>query len=214
VQADFDPFDVSGCKVAHSAYDVAANWKLILDNYYECYHCPGSHPELCRTFDLKHNPSGALLGEHSHPLFEHGHLPVKAGARSFTMTGEPVCKLLMGRLREEDLPVNIGFSLHPTTSGLFSGDYGIVFDFQPVAPRKTRVRCQWLVAGDAEEGRDYDVATLIELWDVTNRQDWPLCEITQQGVLSRRFVPGPNSAEREPGIDGFRSRYLAMMGDG
>ena len=80
------------------------------------------------------------------------------------MTGEPVCKLLMGRLREEDLPVNMGFSLHPTTSGLFAGDYGIVFDFQPVAPTTTRVRCQWLVAGGAEEGRDYDVATLIELW--------------------------------------------------
>jgi len=213
VQSDFDPFDVSGCKVAHSAYDVAANWKLILDNYYECYHCPGSHPELCRTFDLKHNPSGALLGEHSHPLFEHGHLPVKAGSRSFTMTGEPVCKLLMGRLREEDLPVNIGFSLHPTTSGLFSGDYdrlrlparGAEKDPRalPVARRRRR-------GGGPRLRRRYADRAL----DVTNRQDWPLCEITQQGVLSRRFVPGPNSAEREPGIEGFRSRYLAMMRDG
>ena len=213
-EAELERFDVAGCKIAHVvSYDVRANWKVVLENYYECYHCPGSHPELCKTFDLSDNPGGVFEGARTHPLLEYGPLPIKPGARSFTMTGEPVCKRLMGDLREDDLPTNTGFGLHPTTSGIFTGDYGIVFDFQPLSEATTRVRCQWLVAGDAREGTDYDVPSLIELWDVTNRQDWPLCEMAQKGIASRRYVPGPQSVEREPAIEGFRVGYLTMLGE-
>ncbi|MCI0537042.1 MAG: aromatic ring-hydroxylating dioxygenase subunit alpha [Verrucomicrobiales bacterium] len=206
------PLDVANCKVAHAiTYSVAANWKLVLDNFMECYHCPGAHPEFCRTFDLKHIPAGALTAS-SHPLVDFGDLALKRGTKSLTMTGELVCRKLMGSLTMGDLPTGVGLTLRPTTSAAFFGDYGIVFDFQPVSLAETRVRCQWLVAGDAEHGRDYDVESLIAVWDITNRQDWPLCESTQKGVRSRHFVSGPNSLEQEPGVEVFRSSYLAMMG--
>jgi Rieske 2Fe-2S family protein len=211
--AAFARFDAANCKVAHAtSYRVAANWKLVLDNFMECYHCPGTHPEFCRTFDLKRNPGGVLTGA-PHPLVDFGDFVLKPGAKSSTMTGEPVCRRLMGSLTENDLPVSVGLTCRPTSSGLFFGDYGIVHDFQPVSPTETRVRCQWLVAGDAEQGRDYDVESVIELWDITNRQDWILCETTQKGVRSRRYVPGPNNLEQEPAVEVFRSSYLAMMGE-
>jgi Rieske 2Fe-2S family protein len=211
-EVSFARFDVGTCKVAHTiTYSIVANWKLVLDNFMECYHCPGTHPEFCRTFDLKRNPGGVL--ETCDSLLDFGDFMLKPGAKSSTMSGEPVCRRLMGSLTEDDLPASVALTFRPTSSAILFGDYGIVFDFQPVSPAETRVRCQWLVAGDAEQGRDYDVEPVIALWDITNRQDWILCEITQKGVRSRHFVPGPNCLEQEPAVEVFRSSYLAMMGE-
>jgi Rieske 2Fe-2S family protein len=211
-QTAFARFDVPNCKIAHAiTYNVAANWKLVLDNFVECYHCPGAHPEFCRTFDLKRNPGGVLDTPHS--LIDFGEFMLKPGAKSSTMTGEPICRKLMGGLTEDDLPAGVALTFRPTSSAICFGDYGIIHDFQPVSPTETRVRCQWLVAGDAEQGRDYEVERVIELWDVTNRQDWILCEMTQKGIRSWHAVPGPNSLEQEPAVEVFRSSYLAMMGE-
>jgi glycine betaine catabolism A len=207
----FAALNLEGAKVAHeTSYEVDANWKFVLENYFECYHCPGSHPELCRVFDVNSNPSGAL-GSTDHALVQFGALPLKDGARSLTITGEPVSGRLLGSLTADALPVSEGFTLRPTTSGLFWGDYGVILDFQPTSRAHTRMRCQWLVSAEAEEGRDYDRTQLIELWDTTNSQDTFLCESLQQGVASRRFRPGPNSYDREPGVRDFRLTYLAMM---
>jgi phenylpropionate dioxygenase-like ring-hydroxylating dioxygenase large terminal subunit len=207
----FEPLELARAKVAHEiAYDVRANWKFVLENYFECYHCPGSHPQLCRVFDVNANPSGSLDAT-GNPLVQFGSLALKDGARSLTITGETVSGRLLGRLTDQDLPVSEGLTLRPTTGGLFWGDYGVVLDFQPLSVDRTRMRCQWLVAGDAQEGRDYDLPELIALWDTTNSQDTFLCEILQQGVASRRFQPGPNSYDREPGVRDFRLTYLAMM---
>jgi len=211
----FARFDVAGCKVAHTvSYSVAANWKVVLENFVECYHCPSAHPEFCRTFDLNRNPGG-LLNSPAHPkmLLDLGEFLLKPGARSNTLTGEPVCRTLMGALTEADLPAAVALTFRPTTSVILFGDYGIVHDFQPVSPLETRVRCQWLVSASAEAARDYNIESLIALWDITNRQDWVLCEMTQQGVGSRRYVPGPISLQQEPALQVFRASYYAMMGE-
>lgn len=208
----FDRFDLPHCRVVHSIdYDVAANWKILLDNFMECYHCPGAHPEFCRTFDLKRNPGGVL--ETPHPLVDFGEFMLKSGAKSSTMTGKPVCRKLMGKLNEIDLPFAVALTFRPTSSAILFGDYGVIHDFQPLSPTSSRVRCQWLTAADAVEGQDYVTEEVIAVWDNTNRQDWGLCEMTQKGIRSRRFVPGPNSLEQEAGVATFRASYLAMMGD-
>jgi len=211
----FARFDVGGCKVAHAfTYTVAANWKIVLENFVECYHCPSAHPEFCRTFDLSRNPGG-LLSSPAHPkmLLDLGEFLIKPGAKSNTLTGQTVCRRLMGALTEDDLPAAVALTFRPTTSVIVFGDYGIVHDFQPVSPDETRVRCQWLVSGHAEVERDYNIESLIALWDVTNRQDWELCEMTQQGVRSRRYVPGPISLQQEPALQVIRASYFAMMGE-
>jgi Rieske 2Fe-2S family protein len=206
----FQPFDLPHCRIVHStAYDVAANWKILLDNFMECYHCPGAHPEFCRTFDLKRNPGGVL--ESPHPLIDCGEFMLKSGAKSSTMTGEVVCRKLMGKLSHDDLPFAVALTFRPTSSAILFGDYGVIHDFQPVSSTRTRVRCQWVTTADSSEGLDYDVEQVIAVWDKTNRQDWGLCEMTQKGIRSRRFVPGPNSLEQEAGVATFRASYLAMM---
>ena len=211
----FARFEVSGCKVAQTmVYTVAANWKIVLENFVECYHCPSAHPEFCRTFDLTRNPGG-LLNSPAHPqmLLDLGEFLLRPGAKSSTLTGTPVCRELMGRLTLDDLPAAVALTFRPTTSVILFGDYGIVHDFQPVAPTETRVRCQWLVSANAEPERDYKIESLIALWDITNRQDWELCELTQKGVRSRRYVPGPISLQQEPALQVLRASYFAMMGD-
>jgi glycine betaine catabolism A len=206
----FKPFDLPHCRIVHSmAYEVAANWKILLDNFMECYHCPGAHPEFCRTFDLKRNPGGIL--ETPHLLVDFGEFMLKSGVKSSTMTGEIVCRKLMGKLSEDDLPFAVALTFRPTSSAILFGDYGVIHDFQPISSVKTRVRCQWVTTADATEGRDYAVEEVIAVWDNTNRQDWGLCEMTQKGIRSRRFAPGPNSSEQEAGVATFRSSYLAMM---
>jgi glycine betaine catabolism A len=209
----FARFEVARCKVAHAVtYTVNANWKIVLENFVECYHCPSAHPEFCRTFDLTRNPGG-LLDSPTHPLMlvDLGEFMLKPGAKSSTLTGKPVCRTCMGSLTESDLPAAVALTFRPTTSVILFGDYGIVHDFQPVSTTETQVRCQWLVSANAEEERDYDVESLIALWDITNRQDWALCEITQNGVRSRRYVPGPISLQQEPALAVLRASYQAMM---
>ncbi len=90
-QAALARFDLANCKVTHAiTYSVPANWKLVLDNFMECYHCPGAHPEFCRTFDLKSNPAGALKSDPgsvptttSHPLVDFGDFTLKRGIKSW-----------------------------------------------------------------------------------------------------------------------------------
>jgi glycine betaine catabolism A len=209
--SSFLRFDFANCRIVHSiTYEVAANWKILLDNFMECYHCPGAHPEFCRTFDLKRNPGGVL--DSPHPLVDFGEFMLKSGAKSSTMTGETACRKLMGKLSPNDLPFAVALTFRPTSSAIVFGDYGVIHDFQPISPTETRVRCQWVTSADAVEGQDYSVEQVIAVWDKTNRQDWGLCEMTQKGIRSRRFVPGPNSLEQEAGVATFRASYLAMMG--
>ena len=211
----FARFEVSGCKVAHTIlYTVAANWKIVLENFVECYHCPSAHPEFCRTFDLTRNPGG-LLNSPAHPqmLLDLGEFLLRPGAKSSTLTGQPVCRQFMGSLTADDLPAAVALTFRPTTSVILFGDYGIVHDFQPVTPTETSVRCQWLVSAHAEPERDYNIESLMALWDITNRQDWELCELTQKGVGSRRYVPGPISLQQEPALQVLRASYFAMMGE-
>lgn len=210
----FAQFDVGHCKIVYTiTYSVEANWKIVLENFVECYHCPSAHPEFCRTFDLTRNPGG-VLDSPSHPqmLVDFGEFMLRPGARSSTLTGEPACRICMGHLTEDDLPAAAALTFRPTTSVILFGDYGIVHDFQPVSPAETRVRCQWLVNASAEQERDYNIESLIALWDITNRQDWELCEMTQKGVRSRRYAPGPISLQREPALEVLRASYSAMMG--
>jgi len=197
------PLRLENAKVAHAAvYSVRANWKVVLENYFECYHCPGSHPEFCRVYDLSASPSAALDAAEN-PLAEHGSLPLKPGAASLTLDGRQASTRRFGGLSEDDLPVSEGFTLRPTTGGLFWGDYGIVFDFRPRSPGTTDMRCQWLVAGDAKEGLDYELDSLLALWDVTNRQDTHLCEIAQRGWHRAATSPGRTATRASPGSGRF-----------
>jgi Rieske 2Fe-2S family protein len=93
-------------------------------------------------------------------------------------------------------------SLHP--------DYAMVHTLWPRAPGETRVRCEWLFHPGAFGQPDFRPDDAIEFWDLTNRQDWHVCELNQQGVASRAYEPGPYSP-RESIAAAFDREYLKAM---
>jgi glycine betaine catabolism A len=162
---------------ARHGYDVAANWKIIAENYHECYHCPLIHPELCavtppNSGDNWREP-GAWVG---------GSMELRAHAQTMSLDGRshgiPLPDVDPRLVRYLGLFPNLLVSLHP--------DYVLTHRLEPLAPDLTRVECEWLFP---EEVTDPSYA--VEFWDVTNRQDWAACESVQRGVSSPHFVPGP-----------------------
>jgi glycine betaine catabolism A len=216
-RSSFDTYDTSGARVACSkVYQVRANWKLVMENFLECYHCGASHPEFCSVFDLQRyfDLNRESLNGDRPPLAS----LLRPGAKSLTINGEYVVGKLFPQ-RDANRSAGAG----PARSSLYGGtgvslsamiafpDYAITFVFLPLDVAHTEVRCDWLVAGDAQAGVDYDPDEVAALWDVTNRQDWHLCEINQLGVQSRSYEPGPHSTIGEPYIADFLSGYLALI---
>ena len=165
-------------------YNVQANWKLIFENYSECYHCPGVHPALSKLspYDSAENDltEGPFLG---------GFMRITKG-NSLTMSGKS-CALPIDDFRDFDrifyysIFPNMLLSLHP--------DYVMVHQLRPLSPDRTLILCDWFFNPEAFEREDFKPEDAIEFWDMTNKQDWHVCELSQQGVASRAYEPGPYS---------------------
>jgi Rieske 2Fe-2S family protein len=188
-------------------YDVRANWKLMFENYSECYHCPGVHPMLSKVspYDSAENDltEGPFLG---------GFMRINPG-RSLTMSGQ-ACALSArkkdGKQEREErvfyysIFPNMLLSLHP--------EYIMVHQLWPQSADRTLIVCDWFfhpdAAGVAEPAYHPDDA--IHFWDLTNRQDWHVCELSQQGIASRAYEPGPYSS-RESIPAAWDREYLRRM---
>ena len=183
-------------------YDVRANWKLFFQNFSECYHCPRIHPELTR---LSHYRSGAndltegpILG---------GYMTVDPPGDSLTLSGRAAGPPLLAA--GEDLRRVYYYSVFPNLFLTLLPDYVMCHTLWPVAVDRTRIVCEWLFAPEAEGGDGARDA--VAFWDRTNRQDWHVCELAQQGVSSRAYVPGPYSVQ-ESLLAAFDREVLAALG--
>jgi Rieske 2Fe-2S family protein len=222
------PHDLRNAKLAWSEdLVINANWKLVVENSRECYHCPARHPELVRTFFLRFDvDADAAYAEHARICeqggllsgttvgddFQLGRMPLTQGATSLSMDGKPVCTKLLGNVPRGDIGSMRWFHF-PSMFAHVLGDYAFFFRLLPLSVDKTLVTSKWLVSADAEEGRDYDAKTLAELWSITNDQDRDLCERNQEGVTSVGFQPGPYSQTRETHVIKFVEWYADGMQD-
>jgi Rieske 2Fe-2S family protein len=220
-------YDWPGARVAlRRTYEVAANWKLVLENYHECYHCGPAHPEFSRLHTLA-SPRARVLIDEADPLTG------LADAESWDAApdGTEVFRVMRSRLLagsetgSEDgarlaPPMGEGGTRAPglcvfAELGFLSAflaypDHGVIYRFAPVSPLVTRMEVIWLVAGAAREGVDYDPARLAWLWDVTSLADKTIIERNQAGVKSRAYEPGPFSL-MEPGARQYVERYVGEL---
>ena len=184
-------------------YDVRANWKLIFENYSECYHCPGVHPMLSKVspYDSAENDlvEGPFLG---------GFMQITEGA-SLTMSGK-ACAMPVGSMAPGDDTRVFYYSIFPNLLLSLHPDYVMVHQIWPEAPDRTRVICDWFFHPDAFAQADFRPEDAIEFWDVTNRQDWQVCEWSQQGIASRAYRPGPYSS-RESIPAAWDREYLRRL---
>jgi glycine betaine catabolism A len=183
----FAPFNLRNLRPGKRVeYDVRANWKLIFENYSECYHCPGVHPMLSKVspYDSAENDltEGPFLG---------GFMSISNGA-SLTMSGN-ACARPVGDIRAEDQARVFYYSIFPNLLLSMHPDYVMVHQIRPEAPDRTRVVCDWFFHPDAFGRDDFRPDDAVEFWDVTNKQDWHVCELSQQGIASRAYQPGPYS---------------------
>jgi phenylpropionate dioxygenase-like ring-hydroxylating dioxygenase large terminal subunit len=169
--------------LARHDYIVAANWKIVIENYHECYHCPLIHPELCRvsppTSGDNYDLAGAWVG---------GAMDLRADAVTMSLDGRSDGVAIDGadprRVLYLGLFPNLLVSLHP--------DYVMTHRLTPIGPAETSVECSWyFVSGDTDPGY------AVEFWDRTNRQDWSACESVQRGCGSPHFRPGPFAPDED-----------------
>jgi glycine betaine catabolism A len=184
-------------------YDVRANWKLIFENYSECYHCPGVHPALQKLtpYDLAENDlcEGPFLG---------GFMPITKG-HSLTMTGS-ACALPVGDVKGDDHDRVFYYSIFPNMLLSLHPDYVMVHQLWPQSAGRTLILCDWFFHPEAFERSDFHPNDAIEFWDMTNKQDWRVCELSQLGIASRAYQPGPYSP-RESIPAAWDREYLRHM---
>lgn len=182
-------------------YDVQANWKLLFQNYSECYHCPTVHPDLNQvtpfrtaTNDLGEGP---ILG---------GPMGLADGFHTVTRDGSPVGRPF-GHLSELQQRSVFYYTVFPGMFVSAHPDYVMIHHIQPQGVGQSRVVCEFLTDAGTDPA---DARPAIEMWDEVNRQDWRVCELTQQGAQSPAFRPGPYSG-LEPMLAAFDRHYRHVM---
>jgi Rieske 2Fe-2S family protein len=197
------PYSMSSLRVGDShSYTLNCNWKLILENYHECFHCPSIHPELCVVSDPEAGSS--VFGD---GMYFGGTNNLRPGVATMSLDGSIGGARIPGvpdKYTDTTLYLQVGPNL------LVSGhpDYVMIHRLVPLAADRTFVECQWLFPEAAFEVPGFDPAYAVDFWDITNRQDWTACESVQRGVASRGYRPGPLSSYHEVGVR-LLTRWLA-----
>jgi Rieske 2Fe-2S family protein len=162
-------------------YEVAANYKVLLENYNECYHCGPVHPELCRLV-----PAFAGGGD---GLDWAAGIPHRDGAWTFTTSGTSD-RAPLPDLSEEERVRHKGDLAYPNLMISASADHVAAFVLLPRAVDRTTVVCSLLFAADEVTAATFDPSDARDLWDLVNRQDWAICESVQRGMSSRAYRHG------------------------
>jgi Rieske 2Fe-2S family protein len=201
----FAPWQLAALIPVHTlTYEVHANWKLLFHNFSECYHCPGVHPALHRltsfrsaTNDLKR---GMILG---------GPMELREGVESMSSDGRAIGPVLPG-LNDVQRRYACFYTLFPTLFLSPHPDYVLTHRIERLDIDRTGVTCGFLCDRDTAAQPGFDPSRAVEFWDQVNRQDWHVCELTQRGVRSSGYRPGPYTAYEGMLVE-FDRHYLQQL---
>jgi len=176
-------YPLADLRVGHSiTYDVNANWKVIVENYNECYHCGPVHPELCQIVPAFKQGGGTGLDWDDA-------VPHRDGANTFTASGTTTRAPFPG-LSDTEKTHHKGELFYPNLMLSLSMDHVAAFYLWPQSAGHTRIQCDFLFHPDELSKPDFDGSDAIELWDVVNQQDWDICESVQRGMHNKVFEHG------------------------
>ena len=200
---EFEPLRLAKREV----YDVAANWKILVENYSECYHCPGVHPQLnaLTPYDLGEDIP-------ARGLWKGGWQPLVGEALTMGLDKGSHERPWLKGMTETDAKRIQYFAVWPNLLLSLHPDYLMVHMIEPLGPGRSRVVCDWFVHPDTMKLPTYDFSDAHGFWDMTNRQDWHVCELQQRGTASTMLPPGRYS-ELEASVQAFdlmvADRYAA-----
>jgi Rieske 2Fe-2S family protein len=184
----FAPWKIDELRVyKRHDYEVQANWKLIVLNYNECLHCPILHPLLTRITDT-------MSGDNDtpQPTYIGGSMLFRGAAQTMSMDGQRRRDYLPG-LNEEQRKQVLYYAVYPNLLLSLHPDYVMAHRLWPLAPDLTRVTCEWYFHPAEMAKPEFVAEDALEFWDKTNREDWLISELSQQGISSRAYTPGPYS---------------------
>lgn len=190
----FKDWKIAELRIAHHIrYELNCNWKLILQNYQECYHCPGVHPLLTQRTPVdsaQHDASqGAVIG---------GYMDLTNKRGSMTMDGEaaapPICDVA-----GDDLQRIYYYSVFPNMLLTPHPDFVLYHQITPLGPDKIINDCYWLFRPEVinDKNAQAGIKSAVDFWDLTNKQDWQVCEQMQTGTKSKRFTRGYYSGRED-----------------
>jgi glycine betaine catabolism A len=221
-------YDLEKLKVAvQDDYIEDANWKLVMENNRECYHCDVGHPELISVLgttgfgkdapaddylETKRAEWQALGIDHDVIEFPDGwwhrvaRLALANGAVTQSIDGKLACQKLIGPFKVPETS-SLSVWTQPNSWHHFCCDHVVTFSLTPIGPEKTLLRTSWLVHEDAVEGVDYNPDHLAALWRATNVQDGHFSMVNHQGIANDGYVQGPYAVE-ENLVEDFKDFYV------
>jgi len=220
------PHDLPNAKLAHEQVFVEkGNWKLVMENARECYHCTARHPDLALTFpaevrahfesdeegytdrfNARMEQAGLPIGPTMGDWWQAIRFPLNEGVVSMTMDGKHAVRRLMVDREGGDIG-SVRWASEPNAFCHAVADHVFMFMAEPSGPQETLVTTKWFVHKDAVEGVDYHKENLVSLWLTTNLQDIELVENNQRGVNSAGYSPGPYCEEAESLVIRFVDWY-------
>jgi Rieske 2Fe-2S family protein len=182
------------------SYEVLANWKLIITNYNECLHCPVLHPMLSSISDYlsgaNDTPQAAYIG---------GSMEFRADAETMSVDGQRRRACLPG-LSAQQKELVLYYTVYPNLLLSLHPDYLMTHTLWPLAVDRTAVICEWHFHPEEMAKPDFHGDDAVEFWDITNREDWGISELSQKGISSRAYTPGPYS--RQEGLPAAFDRMI------
>ncbi len=194
------------CEAHRISYELACNWKLVFQNYSECYHCPIVHPQLDKL-----SPSDSGRNDFTGGPVLGGYSELRPVATSLTTSGT-TARPLLGSVDGADARRAYYYTIFPSLLLALHPDFVMVHTVRPVAPDRTEIDCAFLFDPEAMRSPGFDPSDAVEFWDLTNRQDWHVNELTHAGITSRAYEPGPY-AHAEGLLHAFDRHYLSTMGE-
>jgi len=192
------------CVIDKKRYAVNCNWKLIIQNYCECYHCPMIHPQLAEI----HNYLGGKNNLYSGP-FLGGYMNFNSDKESITPSGKYCCPPIKG-IKGRDLHRVYYYSLFPNMLLSLHPEYVMYHTVWPNGVDKCIVNCSWLFLEENANNHKNSIYEAIDFWDKTNKQDWEICEYSQLGINSKKYSPSPYSGQ-ESLLAAFDEYYINQM---
>lgn len=190
----FQRYPLASLRVGETVrYEVAANWKVLCENYNECYHCGPVHPELCEVVPAFKEAGGAGLD------WERG-IPHREGAVTFTASGTTSRRMFPGLNGDEQVR-HKGDLIYPNLFLSLSSDHVVAFILQATDAGSTLVDCLFLFEPYELEQAGFDPSDAVDFWHTVNQQDWAICERVQQGMSSRVHEAGLFSPMEDWNLD-------------
>ncbi len=192
-------YPLGSLRIGHRIrYEVDANWKIVCENYNECYHCGPVHPELCALVPAFRSAGGAGLA------WDDG-IPHRPGAYTFTWSGTSTRAAFPG-LSAAERSNHKGELAYPNLFLSLACEHVTAYILRPRGPSRTDVECLFLFAPEEINHPTFDHTDASSFWDTVNQQDWAICERVQQGISSRVHEHGYYAPMEDANLD--MRRYI------